>query len=254
MMPPTILIIDDNKEIIEFVEEILADTYTVKKAMDARQAFDTLSVVSVQLIVSDVMMPGIDGFEFCKRIKSSFEYCHIPVILLTAKNTMMARIEGLEHGADAYIEKPFSPRHLIAQVANLIANRNTLKDYFANSPLVHIKSMASSKTDEFFLERLNDVILQNLDNGQLDGGFLAEALFMSRPTLYRKIKAISNLTVHELINLSRLKKAAELLAEGRYRVFEVSNITGFSSPNHFNRIFSKQFNMSPTSFMKMHTP
>ena len=113
-----------------------------------------------------------------------------------------------------------------------------------------MKTMANVKADEQFLEHLNDIIMQQLDNPQLDGEFLAETLNVSRPTLYRKIKAISNLTIHELINLARLKKAAELLAEGRYRVFEVSNITGFSSPNHFNRIFFKQFNMSPTSFMK----
>ncbi|WEK34077.1 MAG: response regulator [Candidatus Pseudobacter hemicellulosilyticus] len=246
----TILLIDDNKEILEFVEDILGETYSIIKMTDAAQALESLSATSVQLVISDVMMPGMDGFELCKKIKTNFETCHIPVILLTAKNTLLSRIEGLELGADAYIEKPFSPRHLKAQVANLIANRHTLKEYFANSPLAHIRTMAHGKEEELFLEQLNTIILQNLDNGQLDGEFLAEQLRMSRPTLYRKIKAISNLTAHELINLARLKKAAELLAGGQYRVFEVSNITGFSSPNHFNRIFMKQFNMSPTSFIK----
>lgn len=245
--------VDDNKEILEFIEEILGEEYHLMKSQHGNQALDILASTSVQLIISDVMMPVMDGFEFCRRIKSNLEHCHIPVILLTAKNTLVSRIEGLELGADAYIEKPFSPRHLKAQVANLITNRGMLREYFVNSPLIHIKTMASGKADELFLGHLNDIILQNLDNVQLDGEFLAESLNMSRPTLYRKIKAISNLTVHELINLARLKKAAALLAEGKFRVFEVSNITGFSSPNHFNRIFSKQFNMSPTSFMKMHT-
>lgn len=252
-MKPTILLVDDNKEILEFIEEILGEEYHLMKSQHGNQALDILASTSVQLIISDVMMPVMDGFEFCRRIKSNLEHCHIPVILLTAKNTLVSRIEGLELGADAYIEKPFSPRHLKAQVANLITNRGMLREYFVNSPLIHIKTMASGKADELFLGHLNDIILQNLDNAQLDGEFLAESLNMSRPTLYRKIKAISNLTVHELINLARLKKAAALLAEGKFRVFEVSNITGFSSPNHFNRIFSKQFNMSPTSFMKMHT-
>ncbi|UYQ91455.1 response regulator [Chitinophaga horti] len=251
-MLPTILIVDDNKEILEFVEEILGDQYHILKITNGQQALELLSSTTVQLIVSDVMMPVMDGFEFCRRIKSDLEHCHIPVILLTAKNTLVARIEGLELGADAYIEKPFSPRHLKAQVANLLANRGMLREYFVNTPLIHIKSMASGKADEQFLERLNDIILQHLDNAQLDGELLAVELNMSRPTLYRKIKAISNLTVHELINLARLKKAAALLAEGNLRVFEVAHITGFSSPNHFNRIFAKQFSMSPTAFMKTH--
>jgi two-component system cell cycle response regulator len=250
-MIQSILVIDDNKEILDFVNQIFVSTYNVLQITNAADAFDLLGTVSVQLIISDVMMPGMDGFEFCSKIKTSFEYSHIPVILLTAKNTLMSKIEGLELGADAYIEKPFSPRHLKVQVANLITNRNTLKTYFANSPLVHIKSIASSKADETFLENLNDLITQHLNNPQLDGGLLADALNMSRPTFYRKVKSISNLTVNELTNLARLKKAAELLAEGSYRVFEVANITGFNSPNHFNRIFFKQFNMSPKTFIKV---
>lgn len=249
-MLPVILLIDDNAEILEFVEEILGEEYQIIKMTDAQQALETLQSTSIQLVISDVMMPVMDGFEFCKKIKSNIETCHIPVILLTAKNTLMARIEGLELGADAYIEKPFSPRHLKVQIANLIANRNMIREHFANSPLVHMKTMANGKADEDFLERLNDIIIQHLDRTELDAGYVAEMLNVSKPTLYRKIKAISNLTLHELINLARLKKAAELLAEGRYRVFEVSNITGFSSPNHFNRIFLKQFKMSPTTFIK----
>ncbi|MBL4675429.1 MAG: DNA-binding response regulator [Mucilaginibacter sp.] len=250
-MAEVILIIDDNEEILDFVEGLLRSTYSIIRATDAEQAFEILASTSVQLIISDVMMPGMDGFVFCKTVKSMFEYSHVPIILLTAKNTLISRIEGLELGADAYIEKPFSPRHLKAQVANLINNRNTLKDYFVNSPLAHIKTMASVKGDELFLEQLNNIILRNLDNAQIDGGFLADSLNISRPTLYRKVKAISNLTVNELTNLARLKKAAELLAEGQYRIFEIANITGFSSPNHFNRLFHKQFNMSPSDFGKV---
>jgi DNA-binding response OmpR family regulator len=253
-MRPTLLIVDDNKEILEFVQEILGEEYHIIQLTDARRALDVLATTSIQLVISDVMMPVMDGFELCKMIKSNLEFCHIPVILLTAKNTLMSRIEGLEVGADAYIDKPFSPRHLKVQIVNLITNRNIIRDYFTTSPLVHMKSMAKSRADELFLEQLNDIIVQHLDNQQLNGDFLAEMLNMSRPTLYRKIKTISSLTIHELINLARLKKAAELLAEGNYKVFEVSNITGFSSPSHFNRSFFRQFSMSPTSFMKINSP
>jgi two-component system cell cycle response regulator len=249
-MTQSILVIDDNQEILDFVDEIFKNMYNVFKYKSAVEALDVLSTISVQLIISDVMMPEMDGFEFCSKIKNSFEYSHIPVILLTAKNTLMSRIEGLEIGADAYIDKPFSPKHLKAQVINLISNRNSLKEYFAKSPLAHIKTIANIKADETFLENLNNTITQNLNNPQLDGSFIADALNMSRPTFYRKVKSISNLTVNELTNLARLKKAAELLVEGCYRVFEVANITGFSSPNHFNRIFLKQFGMSPSHFIK----
>lgn len=249
-MAHTILIVDDNTEILEFTEDLLGRDYHVIPVTSAIEALQVLATTPVQLVISDVMMPELDGFEFCAKMKSDEDYCHIPIILLTAKNTLMSRIEGLELGADAYIDKPFSPRHLKAQVANLIANRDKIRTHYVNSPLVHMTAMATSKSDELFLERLNEYIVNNLDNPLLDGEFLAEALHMSRSTLYRKIKSISCLSIHEMINLTRLKKAAALLAEGGYRVFEVSNITGFSSPNHFIRTFSKQFNMSPTAFMK----
>ncbi|MET6996106.1 response regulator [Chitinophaga defluvii] len=249
-MQPALLIVDDNKEILEFVDEILGGDYHIIQATNAKQALEILSTTPVQLVISDVMMPETDGFELCKIIKSTPAYRHIPVVLLTAKNTLMSRIEGLETGADAYIDKPFSPRHLKVQIANLIANRNIIRDYFVSVPLLHIATVAENKADEQFLEQLKAIILQHLDNPQLDGEFIADALNISRPTLYRKIKAVSELTIHELINLTRLKKAAELLAEGKYRVFEVSYITGFSSPNHFNRSFFKQFGVSPTGYVK----
>ncbi len=152
------------------------------------------------------MMPVMDGFELCRHIKTNVDHSHIPMILLTAKNTLQSKIEGLEQGADAYIEKPFSPEYLQAQIASLLINRNKIKDHFANSPLVHIKSMAYSKADEKFLEELNDAILHNLENPDLDVEQLARIVNMSRPTLYRKIKAVSNLTPNELINITRLKK------------------------------------------------
>src|SRR4029077_12765386 len=114
--------------------------------------------------ISDIMMPGMDGFELCRLIKTNVDSSHIPVILLTAKNTLQSKIEGLEQGAEAYIEKPFSPEHLHAQIASLLMNRDKIKEHYANSPLVHLKSIAISKADENFLEELNDAILKNLEN------------------------------------------------------------------------------------------
>lgn len=247
-MLPIILLVDDEEEILEFLERVLRSKYTVFKAGSALDALETLASEAVQLVVSDIMMPEIDGLELCRRIKSNFEYSHIPVILLTARNTIQSKIEGLELGADAYIEKPFSKEHLQAQIASLITNRAMIREYFASSPLVHIKSMAHSKADERFLEVLNDTIYYNIEDVDLDVEKLARILNMSRITLYRKIKAISNLTPLELINITRLKKAAELLAEGDHRVYEVSNMVGFSSQSNFARNFHKQFDMTPTDY------
>lgn len=248
-MLPVILLVDDEEEILEFLERVLKTKYTILKAENGAEALTVLDTEAVQLVVSDVMMPVMDGFQLCKKIKSSFEHSHIPVILLTAKNTIQSKVEGLELGADAYIEKPFSKEHLQAQIASLISNRSMIREYFASSPLIHIKSMAHSKADERFLELLNETIYKNMDDIDLDVEKLARILNMSRITLYRKIKAISNLTPIELINITRLKKAAELLAEGEYKIYEVADMAGFSSQSNFARNFHKQFNMTPTDYM-----
>ena len=248
-MSPVILLVDDEEEILQFLERILRNKYSVFKAENAKEALEVLAAEAVQLIVLDVMMPDIDGFVLCRMLKSNFEFSHIPVIMLTAKNTIQSKVEGLELGADAYIEKPFSKEYLQAQMASLISNRNLIREYFASSPLVNIKSMAHSKADERFLEVLNETIFNNIVDVDLDVENLARILNMSRITLYRKIKAISNLTPIELINITRLKKAAELLAAGDYKIYEVAGMLGFSSQSNFARNFHKQFNMAPTDYM-----
>ena len=248
-MLPLILLVDDNEEILEFLERILNVKYNILKAEDGREALKILQTEAIQLVISDVMMPVMDGFELCKTVKTNFEYSHIPVILLTAKNTIQSKVQGLELGADSYIEKPFSKEHLLAQIASLMANRSMIREYFASSPLVHIKSMAHSRADERFLELLNETIDKNMEDLDLDVEKLARILNMSRITLYRKIKAISNLTPIELINVTRLKKAAELLAEGDYKIYEVADMVGFSSQSNFARTFHKQFDMTPTDYM-----
>jgi DNA-binding response OmpR family regulator len=250
-MKPVILLVEDNEEILEFVAEELSDKYTVLKSSNGQEALDILKDEAIQLLISDVMMDVMDGFELCRIVKTNFDYSHIPVILLTARNSLQSKIEGLELGADAYIEKPFSPEYLQVQIANLLANRSKIKEYYTNSPLVHIKSIAYSKADELFLEKLHETIYKNLGNTELDVDELAKIMNMSRPTLYRKIKSISDLTPNELINLTRLKKAAELLAEGMYKIYEVSDMVGYHSHTHFGRNFLKQFGMSPSDYLTM---
>ena len=247
---PQILLVDDNEDILDFLVTDLGEKYAVVTAHNGKEALEVLARESIQLVVSDIMMPVMDGFELCKAIKSDIDNSHIPVILLTAKNTLQSKIEGLETGADAYIDKPFSPEHLQVQVANLLMNRHKIKEYFAQSPLVHIKSMAYSKADEQFLESLNDVVHAHIEDAELDVEHLARFMNMSRPTLYRKLKAISDLTPNEIINITRLKKAAGWLAEGKYNINEVADLLGYTSSTHFGRNFQKQFGITPSELLK----
>ena len=251
MTKPIILLVDDNEEILEFIESELEDKYTILKALNGKLALNILKKDTVQLIISDIMMPEMDGFELCKIVKTNFEYSHIPVILLTAKNTLQSKIQGLEIGADAYIEKPFSQQYLKVQIANLLLNRAKIREYFVSSPLVQIMSMAHTKTDELFLEKVNEVIYNNLEDTELDVEKLAGFMNMSKPTLYRKIKSISDLSVNELINITRLKKAAALLAEGKYKIYEVADMTGYASQTNFGRNFLKQFGMTASDYLTM---
>lgn len=244
-----VLLVDDNEDILDFISDDLEEKYQVLQARNGLEALEILQREIVQLIISDVMMPEMDGFEFCAKVKSTLEFSHIPVILLTAKNSLQSKIEGLELGADAYVEKPFSPEFLQVQISSLIKNRNKIKEYFSSSPLLHIKSIAYSKADEIFLEKLQDTINKNISNQDLDVEHLAEKMNMSRPTLYRKIKSISNLSPNELINLARLKKAAEFLNEGMLKIYEISEMVGYSSQSHFGRNFAKQFGMSPSDYV-----
>lgn len=246
----SILLVEDNKDIIRFLQKELHTNYNVYTAYDGQQALDILSRQNIHLVISDIMMPVMDGIDLCRNIKTDVEYSHIPVILLTAKNTITSKIQGLETGADAYIEKPFVMEYLMAQINSLLNNRNHIKEYYAHSPLAHIKGIALTKADSGFLEELKLLIDENITRKDLDIDTLAKMMNMSRGTFYRKIKGVSNLTPNELINLSRLKKAAELLAEGQYKINEVANLVGYNANSNFSRDFHKQFGVSPSEYLK----
>ena len=247
---PTILIVEDNKEMATFIADEVNQLYNVTLAGNGAEAIGLLKKHSIQLIISDVMMPVMDGFALLKEVKTDIEFSHIPVILLTAKNTMQSRLEGLELGADAYLDKPFSTSLLMAQISNLISNRDNIRKFYFNSPIANMKSMAYTKADENFLEKLNEIINEHIGNPNLDVNMIADLMHLSRPTLYRKIRAISDLTPNELIKISRLKKAAELLIQGNMKIYEISEATGFSSQSYFWSAFIKQFGMSPSNYAK----
>ena len=245
----TILLVEDSEELLDFVAKELQSEYNVRKTTKGEQALQVLQTDNIQLVISDIVMPGMDGFTLCKNIKTNLETSHIPVILLTSKSALKAKMEGLESGADAYIEKPFSVKHLKIHIVNLLENRKHVLEHYASSPLAHIKSIANTKTDENFIKNLDRVIYENMADHNLNVETLAEIMHMSRSTLYRKIRDIANLSPNELINITRLKKSAELLKTGKYRIFEVAETVGYNSPTSFGRNFQKQFDMTPSEYM-----
>ncbi|MBE8714063.1 response regulator [Sphingobacterium hungaricum] len=245
---PTVLVADDNQEILDLLADDLSENYEVIKVTNGQEAIDYLQENMVDLIVSDVMMPYVDGYELCARLKESVSHCHIPFILLTAKINLQYKIEGLNHGADAYIEKPFSPTYLQAQISSLLRNRHHVREHYSKSPETPLQSMAFNKADQVFLQKLNSLIMDNLSEQGLCVDMLADSMHMSRPTLYRKIKAISNLSPNELINITRLKRATELLIDREFKIYEISALVGFNSSSHFTRNFQKQFGISPKEY------
>ena len=249
-MLPLILLVDDEELILSVLEVTLEGHYAILKARNGKEALTALDNETVHLVICDVMMPEMDGFELCRQIKSKIEYAQIPVILLTAKNALEAKVIGLEMGADAYIEKPFSEDHLLAQIASLLYNRNKIREFFTTSPLAFIHTAGQNKDEEQFLKQLGQTIADNLEDPALDVEKLAGLMMMSRITLYRKVKGLSDCSPAELITISRLKKAAELLAEGENRIYEIADKVGFSSAGSFTRNFLRQFNMTPTEYLQ----
>ena len=246
---PIILVAEDNRELADFVSSELSETYNVIIAPNGQDAWNYFSNFDIQLVISDVMMPIKDGIELCKQIKEDAKTNHIPVILLTAKSALNAKIEGLEAGADAYISKPFSMDHLQVQISNLLENRRTILGHYSKSPLSHLKSLSLSELDQEFLSKLDKIIEENLMKPDLNVESLAERMNMSRSTLYRKIKEISDLSPNELINISRLKKAAYLLKTTNSKIFEIAEEVGYRSQTSFGRNFQKEFDMTPSDFM-----
>jgi len=244
-----VLVVEDNPDMLAFVVKQLSSTYTVLTAMNGKEALEVLDNNYVNLVVSDVMMPVMGGFELCRIIKSDLNYSHVPVVLLTAKTNMQSKIEGLELGADAYIDKPFSVEYLLANIANLIQNREKLRQAFAKSPFLDANTMAMTKADEEFLEKLNGIIQTNLHNPDFSIDDMADTFNMSRSSFYRKIKGVLDLTPNEYLRLERLKKAAQLLKEGENRVNEICYIVGFNSPSYFSKCFQKQFGVLPKDFV-----
>jgi len=245
----SLLIVEDNQEFRLYLAREFNEEYNVFLAANGKMAIEILQSQRIDLVVSDIMMPVMDGCELCNEIKSNPEFSHIPVILLTAVVGTETRIETLQVGADGYIEKPFPIELLRANIANLFKNKEIAYRQFTSSPLSHFSS-AASKVDEAFMDRLHKIIQDNMTDNNLGLDELASQMNTSNSTLYRKVKANTGMNVNEYVRLCRLKRAAELLATQQYRINEVADMLGFSSSSYFAASFQKQFNISPSNFVK----
>lgn len=246
----TILVVEDSAEMKRYIERELSANYKIVTAGNGEDALAIIQEKKIDMVISDIMMPVMDGCELCNRIKENVEFSHIPVILLTAAVGMEKRMESLRIGADGYIEKPFSIDLLKANISNLFRNREISYHQFTASPLSHFSSTVSNDIDDEFMDKLHNTIMQNMAERELNTEELVELMKISKSTLYRKIKANTGLNTSEYVRLCRLKKAAELLASQEYRINEVAYMVGFSSPSYFATAFLKQFKVSPSAFVK----
>ncbi|TAJ06887.1 hybrid sensor histidine kinase/response regulator [Marinilabiliaceae bacterium JC017] len=247
----TLLIVDDNAQLRNLVCDLLAHEYTLKQAANGVEALDIINKENISLVISDIIMPEMDGLTLCRNLKENINTCHIPVILLTAKGELEHRIEGIEVGADSYIPKPFDPRHLKVRVRKLIDARLRIQNSLEKAPEKPAENLEGlNSRDVEFLSHLQNFVKDNLDRTDLDAEGLADELAMSKTQLYRKVKAVTGFTPHGFIKHYRLNKAARLLKETSLTVTEVIYETGFNNRTYFYRSFKEAFGTSPGDYAK----
>ncbi len=246
----TMLVVDDNEDMVRFLADSFRQEYRVLTATDGIDALNQLKEHEVALIISDWMMPRMDGVELCRTVRSGTNTSHIPYILLTAKTDNESKVQGMDCGADLYIEKPFSIAYLEACIKNMLSMRRLLREKFSHQPLEPLSHITNNLVDNEFLEKMKKIIEDNFSNPDFSVNLLADQLFVSRSGLFAKIKALADITPNEMIQLTRLKKAASLLATGNYQVSEVCYMVGFNNPSYFSKCFLKQFGVKPSDFIQ----
>lgn len=247
-----IVLAEDNQELRSFLKEYLSDYLRVYEAENGLEALGLIENENIDIIISDIMMPEMDGLELCKTIKTNPAYSHLPFILLSAKTDTVTKIEGLNIGADVYMEKPFSSEQLRAQINSIISNRNSFREKLLKSPLDYYKqNNVESDANTEFIEKLNNIILENLVNDNFSIEKLSEMFLMSRSNLHKKIKNVTGMTPNDYIKLIRLNQSAQLLATGKYKINEVCYLVGFNTPSYFSKCFYEHFGKLPKDFLEM---
>ena len=246
---PHVLIIEDNTDMRLFIKSDLLNIYSCSEAKNGFEGIDKAIKEIPDVILCDIMMPGIDGFEVCRKLKQDERTSHIPIIMLTAKSSEQHTIEGLESGADDYIAKPSSSAILRARIKNLINSRQLLRKKFIKEPFAPIQELSPSKVDERLFKKAYEIVERNLNNPDFDVSDFGRELGMSRTQLYRKIHAVSGQSVKEFIRIIRLKKAAELLLKREKNISEVAFTVGFNSLSYFTTSFTEYFGMNPKKYI-----
>jgi len=247
---PLILLVDDNADVRNFIKTLLQNEYTIIEAKDGQSGLLKAMKYVPDLIVSDVMMDKMNGFELCKAVKENISTSHIPVILLTAYAMDEQRSLGFESGADAYIPKPFNENLLKIRIRKTIENRKKLKEYFQNHLAFGDKKELLNEVDNNFLERFRRIIEENLMDTELNIDDIGKSMGLSRVQLYRKVKSLTNYSPNEFIRIIRLKTAEQMMITGEKSISEIAYDTGFTSPSYFTKCFKEYFNENPTDFLK----
>lgn len=247
---PIILVVEDNEELNQYLCKVLSRCGEVISAMDGKEGLEKAFQAIPDLVVSDVMMPEIDGYELCKTIKEDNRTSHIPVILLTAKSDDTSQIEGIQLGADVYLGKPFKPAILTSHIQNLIKSRKKLKELFAHRLNLDPSEVETASFNEEFIKNAIHFVEENIDRDEFSIDELATQLNMSRSTFYRKLKALTGMSGSDFIRTIKLKRSAQLLKTGEYTVSMAAYQAGFNDLKHFRKSFQKQFGITPSEYMK----
>jgi DNA-binding response OmpR family regulator len=246
-----ILVIDDNDEVRSFITDYLKTDYKIVEATDGFRGWEIATFDLPDLIITDIMMPGMDGFELCKKLKSDERTSHIPVIMLTARAMSMDRLEGLQTGADDYIIKPFSMEELSVRIRNLLEQRERLKEKYANLIDLNLgEKMTVTTLDDQFLKKATTIISENLHDFRFNVSTLQDKMNMSSSNLYRKIKALTGDSPVQLLRNMRLKLAADLIQKNNQSITEVMLQVGFSNLSYFSRSFKSLYGVTPKVFQK----
>lgn len=249
-MTETILLVDDNKEMVDYLKNHFKSRYITLTAGNGEEALAILKEQKVDIVLSDVMMPGIDGIKLCELIKKNMQTCHIPVILLSAKGSIEAQTAGICIGADDYIPKPFSINLLKGKISNILKTKQRLRYYYSNTIDIDTAKMTSNALDEEFMTKAIQIVEENIDDENFTADDLAEKLFMSRSSLYLKMNSVSGEPPANFIRRIRFNKACKLLLEGRYSISEISSKVGFSSASYFSTSFKKYMGCLPSDYAK----
>ncbi|MDI3321017.1 response regulator transcription factor [Pinibacter soli] len=244
-----ILIVEDNTELREFIKICLSPYYEFLETSNGKQGWEAAVAEIPDLIVTDVMMPEMDGNQFCRKLKSDERTSHIPVIMLTAKIAVEQQLEGLESGADIYLTKPFSVQILQSYISNLLKSREAIRQRYDNKVLLEPLEVEVGTVDKKFMERLMNVINENLSNADFNISDLSKCIGMSKAVLYKKFNALTQIPIGEFIKSLRLKKAAILLSKDKLNVAEVAWEVGFNDRKYFSKEFKKLFGKTPSEYI-----